>query len=166
MFLIPWNHLELFIYSFMVLNIFKIQYYCQICEIFTFWFIFAVNYNYQHMGVDLVYLMQFCLLNIHVRSPMMISRWVWSYHPWAILINREIQNGRQYAFIKIDIYLKVMELETSYWCQTICFWFQGIIWNCVYGVTLLEKPIWLQTMWNIYFVFPSAVKYVSKINDK
>ena len=51
MFLIPRNHLELFIYSFMVLNIFKIQYYCQICEIFTFWFIFAVNYNYQHMGV-------------------------------------------------------------------------------------------------------------------
>ena len=67
MFLIPRNHLELFIYSFMVLNIFKIQYYCQICEIFTFWFLFAVNYNYQHMGVDLVCLMQFCLLNMHVR---------------------------------------------------------------------------------------------------
>ena len=116
--LIPRNHLELFIYSFMVLNIFKLQYYCQICEIFTFWFLFAVNYNYQHMGVD--------------------------------------------AFIKDDIYLKVIELEISYWCQTICFWYQGIIWNCVYGVTLLENRIWLPNMWNIYFVFPSAVKYVSK----
>ena len=69
MFLIPRNHLELFIYSFMVLSIFKIQYSCQIYEIFTFWFLFTVNYNYQHMGVDLVCLMQFCLLNSHVRCP-------------------------------------------------------------------------------------------------
>ena len=66
------------------------------------------------------------------------------------------------AFIKNDIYLKVIELETSYWCQTICFWYQGIIWNCVYGVTLLRNPIWLPNMWNIYLLFPSAVKCVSK----
>ena len=93
---------------------------------------------------------------------MMISRRVWSCHPGAILINREIQNGRHQAFIKNDIYLKVIELETSYWCQTIYFWYQGIIWNCAYCVTLLENPIWLPNMWNNYFVFPSAVKYVSK----
>ena len=36
-FLIPMNHLELLIYSFIVLDCFKIiQYYCQICEILTF----------------------------------------------------------------------------------------------------------------------------------
>ena len=95
-------------------------------------------------------------------ASMMISRRVWSCHPGAILINREIQNGRHHAFIKNDIYLKVIELETSYWCQTIYFWYQGIIWNCAYCVTLLENPIWLANMWNNYFVFPSAVKYVSK----
>ena len=37
-FLIPMNHLELLIYSFILLDCFKIQYYCQIWEIFTFWF--------------------------------------------------------------------------------------------------------------------------------
>ena len=83
MFLIPRNHLEMFIYSFMVLNIFKIQYYCQICEIFTFWFLFAVNYNYQHMGVDLVCLMQFCLLNIHVRCPVDDIQMGVELSPWS-----------------------------------------------------------------------------------
>ena len=47
MFLIPRNHLELFIYSFMVLRWAKIQHHCQICEIFTFWFLFEVSYDYQ-----------------------------------------------------------------------------------------------------------------------
>ena len=106
MFLIPRNHLELFIYSFMVLNIFKIQYYFQICEIFTFWFLFAVNYNDQHMGVDLVCLMQFCLLNIHVRCPDDDMQMGVALSPWSNFINREIQNGRHHAFINNDIYLK------------------------------------------------------------
>ena len=125
MFLIPRNHLELFIYFFMLLNIFKLQYYCQICEIFKFWFLFTVNYNYQHMGVDLVCLMQFCLLNIHVRCPYNDIQMGVELSPWSNF--DQIEKSKMAAiticaFIKNDIYLKVIELETSYWCQIICFW--------------------------------------------
>ena len=40
-FLIPMNHLELFIYFYMVLYLLKIQYGCQICELFFFVSIFS-----------------------------------------------------------------------------------------------------------------------------
>ena len=40
------------------------------------------------------------------------------------------------AFIINDISRKIIELDTSFWCQTICFWYQGIIWNSLF--TLLR----------------------------
>ena len=116
-------------------------FYCQICEIFTFWFLFTVNYNFQHMGVDLVCLMQFYLLNIHVRCPNYDIHMGVELSPWSNF--DKIEKSKMAAiticaFIKNDIYIKVIELENSYWCQTICFWYQGIIWNCVYGCQICE----------------------------
>ena len=41
-----------------------------------------------------------------------------------------------WTFIKNNISHKVIDIETSFWCQTICFKYQGIIWNCLF--TLLR----------------------------
>ena len=133
MFLIPINHLELLIYSFMVLDCLKIQYYCQIWEIFTYWFPFAVNYDYQHMGVDIgLFDAVFIFWKFMFDTPIIISMWVWSWHPWVFLIKSKMATIAIWAFIKNDISRKVTDLETSFWCQTICFWYQGIIWNCLF----------------------------------
>ena len=98
-----WNQLELINYYLLVLHCLKIQYYCQICEILSFWLVhvFAVNYDYQHIGVDLV------LFDAVFSDPsIMISRWVWSCHPLAILIKSKIPKwptSQICTFIKNDI---------------------------------------------------------------
>ena len=70
------------------------------------------------MGVDLVCLMQFYLLNIHVRCPDNDIQMGAELSPWSNF--NKIEKSKMAAtticaFIKKnDIYLKVIELATSY----------------------------------------------------
>ena len=146
MFIIPMNHLELLIYSFMVLDCFKIQYNCQIWKIFTFWFPFAMIINIRGYLVDIGLFDAVCIYWAFMfDTPIMISMWVWNCHPWVFLIKSKMATIAIWAFIENDISRKETELETSFWCQTIYFWYQGIIWNCLF--TLIRcSTAWTSNM--------------------
>ena len=113
-----WNCL----FTLLCVTLLQNPYGCQICEIFTFWFLFAVNYDYQHMGVNLD-LFDAVFLYSCSRPP-------YIYLDGFYLVLSPSSNFDKIekmatiticAFIKNDISGKVIELETSFWCQTICF---------------------------------------------
>ena len=132
MFLIPMNHLELLIYSFMVLDCFKIQYNCQLLY---FHLQLTMIINIRGYLVDIGLFDACCIYwEFMFDTPIIISMWVWNCHPWVTLEYwvSKMATITIWAFIENYISRKETELETSFWCQTICFWYQGIIWNCLF----------------------------------